>query len=618
MKKINLKNGVCNINSIIKGSKNLSDIIAPSAISFKNPNYAMIDNTYISGLFVSNYVREQEIGWMSPLFNLDFDADISMFYEKLDSSSVIKELTYYIGNINTTIKVVNKNQQDIDIIETSYEDAKYIRREMQINKEELYRLYIYISIFGDDIKDVNFNIHKLEGLCASMGLQTRRAIFRQEQVLKAIMPIHMNDGDIAKSSARNVLTGGLISTYPFISTEICDKEGIVIGYNEYNRSMVIVDRFDSNIYKNANMCVLGTSGAGKSFLVKLMIIRNRFMNIDQFVIDPDREYERVCKILDGSMIKLGGISETYINIFDIHKNNIEDEAKGYLKDKIGRLNTFFSLIFTDMNKAEKVYLEEKLIECYKNKGITFDDSSLYIGRKEDNNICLKKNFKGAKDMPLIQDLYKLLDKNGNTKRLAIELKPFVYGSLSFFNNYTNINLNNKLIIADIHDLDEKILPIGMFLVTDMFWNKIKENRSRKKIIYMDEVWRLIGSSGNADAANFVYKIFKTIRKYGGGATAITQDVSDFFSLDDGKYGKAVINNSALKIILQLEEEDVKTLKDVINISEEEEIKIKSFERGVGLFFAGRNHTVVRVKAYDKEHDVITTDRRDLEKLNLNK
>jgi type IV secretory pathway VirB4 component len=380
--------------------------------------------------------------------------------------------------------------------------------------------------------------------------------------------------------------------------------------------MVIVDRFDSNIYKNANMCVLGTSGAGKSFLVKLMIIRNRFMNIEQFVIDPDREYERVCKILDGSMIKIGGLSETYINIFDIRRNNIEDEAKGYLKDKIGRLNTFFSLVFTDMSKSEKVYLEEKIIECYKNKGITFDDSSLYMEYSKDDNICLKKNFKGAKDMPLLGDLYVILDKDNNTKRLAVELKPFIYGSLSFFNNYTNVDLNNKLIIADIHDLDEKILPIGMFLTADMFWDKIKENRSKKKIIYMDEVWRIIGSSGNTDAANFVYKIFKTIRKYGGGATAITQDVSDFFSLEDGKYGKAIVNNSALKIILQLEEEDVKILKNIINISEEEEIKIKSFERGVGLFFAGRNHTVVRVKAYDKEYNAITTDRKDLEILNL--
>lgn len=614
------KDNEANSKIVANGDFSIADIIAPSSIDTRNPKYIFIDNMYISSLLVVNYNRQQEAGWLDPILSLDINADVSMFYEKQNPTKAIRELTFHIGNVGATLKTTGENQQDIDIIETTYGDARYIRREIQINKEDLYYLYLYITVYDDDLKNLEYNLQRIEGLCSGIGLMTRRATFRQEQAFMSSLPLAQNHKDLQNATRRNVLTTGLSSTYPFISTELCDNDGVLIGYNDHNKSLVIIDRFNSSLYKNANMCVLGTSGAGKSYLVKLMVLRHRYLNINQMIIDPDREYEPVCKALDGTIFRIGPSSSTYINIMEIRTTSVDEgdgdgdsNPKGYLASKILKLHTFFSLIFTELSPIQKAYLDEKFVLCYNKKGITFDDESLF----EQNNttkISIRKKFKSPTDMPKLEDLYELLDSDDNTKDLATQLKPYIDGSLKFFNNYTNVDLDNKLIVVDIHDLDDTTLPIGMFIAMDIFWDKIKEDRTQKKIIYMDELWRLIGSSGNEKAANFVYKIFKTIRKYGGGATAITQDVSDFFALENGRYGKAIVNNSKLKFILQLEEEDVKILKNILNLSEEEEIKVQNFERGTGLFYAGKNHIAIKVEASKKEHELITTDRRDLEML----
>ena len=590
----------------------LLDCILPSSIDFRNPGYWIVDDIYFSGLIVTNYSTKQNIGWILPLFNLSFDVDISMFYEKLDSVKVIRELTYYIGDIGGAIKTVNSNQMDIDIVKKSYDDAKYIRHQMQVEKENLYNLCIYMSVFSKELTELKFNLTRLEGICASMGLQTRRALFRQEQILNTMLPICENSNDLKGSASRNVLTSSIISTYPFVSSELYDESGILIGENTQNNSLIVVDRFDSSKYKNSNMCILGTSGAGKSFFTKLMILRNRYLNISQFVIDPEGEYYKVCDKLDGTYMKLGGGNDTYINVMDIRENAFSDDedSKGYLLDKLEKLKLFFSLIFKEISTREEILLEEKVIECYSLKGISFNDDSLYIN--DDKKVRIKRVFKSSKDMPLLEDLYKCLEKDDETKNLAMQLKPYINGSMSYFNKYTNIDTNNKLIVADISKLDKNAMVLGMYVIIDMFWDRIKQNKGEKKIIYIDEIWRLIGSSGNEKTAEFIYKIFKTIRKFGGAATAITQDVSDFFSLEDGKYGKAIVNNSALKFILQLEEEDIKILKNILDLSEEEVLKIKNFNRGYGLLFSNKNRVVSKINANTFEYALITTDRKDFE------
>ena len=254
-----------------------------------------------------------------------------------------------------------------------------------------------------------------------------------------------------------------------------------------------------------------------------------------------------------------------------------------------------------MNEEEKALLEEKLIETYKIKDITFNDDSLYKNNVEK---IIGKEFKNSKDMPILEDLFNILGKDKRTKKFQIKLIPFVKGSMKFFNNYTNIELNNNLIIADVYDLGEENLKYGMYLFTDIFWDKIKENREEKKAIYLDEIWRLIGVTSNKDVASFIYKIFKTIRKYGGSSVAITQDISDIFSLEEGTYGKSILNNSSIKTFFSLEEENIKILEQYTNLSEKEKIEIKSLKRGECLMFVGDEHILNKIYSADFEKELI--------------
>ena len=549
---------------------------------------------YYAGLIVVNYYREQEELILKSLIETNINMNISIFYEKQDTYSTIKDLTYHIGNVGVDISSNNQNRQDIDLAIFTYNDAKYIRKEMQVNKEDLYFLYIYLNVYSEDVKELEYSLNKIEGIMQSKGLITKRANFREEQVYRACLPFMENNTDIKNSARRNVLTSGLLSTYPFISSSVFDENGIFIGRNTYNNSLIFIDRYNTNKYKNANMCIFGTSGSGKSFYTKLLILRYRLLGIEQYVIDPEREYSEICKNLHGTEIKIGPASNTYVNIMDIREESLEDGENGYLATKISKLIGFFNLIFGELDEEEKALLEEKLIETYKLKNINFDDKSLYNSKK----------FKSSKEMPLLEDLYHIFEKDKRTKKFQIKIIPFVKGSLNFFNHYTNIELNNKLIIADVYELGEDNLKYGMYLFTDLFWDKIKINRKNKKAIYLDEIWRLIGITSNKYVASFIYKIFKTIRKYGGSGVAITQDISDLFSLENGTYGKSILNNSNIKTFFSLEEENIKILSENVNLSEKEKIEIKSLKRGETLMIVGEDHILAKIEASEKEKELI--------------
>ena len=584
-----------------KGTRNLQDEIAPSFINLNNPKYLEIDNLYYSGLIVVNYYREQNDILLKSLIETNINMNISIFYEKQDQYKTIKDLTYHIGNVGVDIKDNNQNREDIDIAIYTYNDAKYIRKEMQVNNEDLYFLYIYINLYANNIKDLEYNLNNIEGMLQSKGMQTRRASFREEQLFKSCIPIFENNEDVKKSARRNVLTSGIVSTYPFISSSIFDENGIFIGKNIYSGSPIFIDRYNTEKYKNANMCIFGTSGAGKSFYTKLLILRYRLLGVEQYVIDPEREYINLTKALEGSIIKIGPSSNEFINVMEIREESLEEGEKGYLATKISKLIGFFNLIFGNLNEEEKAILEEKIINVYKIKNISFDDESLFIENK--NNIISRK-FKSSKDMPILEDLYNVLIQDEKTKKFAIKLIPFIKGSLSYFNNYTNVELNNNLIVADVYELGEDNLKYGLFIFVELFWDKIKINRKKKKAIYLDEIWRLIGVTSNKEVASFIYKIFKTIRKYGGSAVAITQDISDLFSLENGIYGKSILNNSSFKSFFSLEEENIKILSENINLSEKEKIEIKSLKRGESLMFIGDEHLLINVEASEYEKKLI--------------
>lgn len=594
--------------SFLKGCFQDKDYMAPSYINLQNPKYIEIDGCYFCTLLAVNYEREyQDILWKD-LLNKNMNMNISVFYEKQDSYKIIKDLTYYIGNSKVDLEK-KKNYQDRDIIAFSYEDAKYIRKQIQVDNQELYFLYIYYTLYSKDVKELEYSLLKIESLLKGNGIQTKRAYFRQEPAFISCLPVMQNKPEVKQVARRNVLTNGLVATYPFICSNIFDENGIFIGTNLYNNSLLFFDKYNSDKYKNANICILGTSGAGKSFFTKLLILRNHLLGMKQYVVDPDREYENLGRNIGGTVIKIGPNFSTFINILEIRPVNKEE--KGVLSVKINKLIGFFRLLWEDMNSEQEAILEEKLILCYQEKGITFQEESLYKEIIQENQT--RKVFKTAQDMPILEDLIPFLEQDKQMQILKTKLMPFINGSMQFFNHYTNVNLQNNLIVADIYDLGEENLKYGMYVLTELFWEKIKEDRSQKKTIYLDEVWRLIGATSNKIIASFVHKMFKTIRKYGGSAVAITQDIEDLFSLENGIYGKSIINNSSSKILFALEEENIELISNCIKLSEKEKREIQTLKKAEALMLIEQNHFLTKIQCSNKEMELI--EGGEIEKIN---
>lgn len=561
----------------------------PLYINLTNPQYIEIDGMFFSSLLIINYNRIFQELIFKNILEINENILISIYIEKNNQYKIIKEIAKNIGNTTVDLEKINNSRIDIDIAKSSLEDAKYIRREMQLNNQQLLYFYTYITTYSKNKEELKNQINKIEEILQNSGLKSKKSYFRQEQTILANLPLNKNNYDIKRAVKRNILTDGIKGTYPFITSTIYDEQGILYGTDINNNSLIIIDKFDREKYKNSNTCIFGSSGSGKSYFTKIQILRNYILNINQYIIDPEREYEKISKSLNGSLIKIGPASKTYINIFDIREDSLEENEEGYLATKLNKLIGFFKLIFQDITEEERTELENKIIKIYKNKNIDFNDKSLFKNNK----------FKTSTDMPILEDLYKELNK-----KMQKKIEPFITGSLKCFNNYTNIELNNKLIIGDIYELGEENIQFGMYIFIELFWDKIKKDRNSRKIIYLDEIWRLIGITSNKETASFIYKIFKTIRKYGGGATAITQDVSDLFSLEEGAYGKSILSNSELKLFFSLEEENIKTLEKYIDINQKEKIEIKSLRKGECLFFVGQDHILTKINSDKFEKELI--------------
>ena len=561
----------------------------PLYINLTNPQYIEIDGMFFSSLLIINYNRIFQELIFKNILETNENILISIYIEKNNQYKIIKEIARNIGNTAVDLEKINNSRIDIDIAESSLEDAKYIRKEMQLNNQQLLYFYTYITTYSKNKEELKNQINKIEEILQNSGLKSKKSYFRQEQAILANLPLNKNNDDIKKAVKKNILTDGIRGTYPFITSTIYDEKGILYGTDINSNSLIIIDKFDREKYKNSNTCIFGSSGSGKSYFTKIQILRNYILNINQYIIDPEREYEKISKSLNGSLIKIGPASKTYINIFDIREDSLEENEEGYLATKLNKLIGFFKLIFKEITEEERTELENKIIKIYKNKNIDFNDNSLFKNNK----------FKTNTDMPILEDLYKEL--NAKMKK---KIEPFITGSLKCFNNYTNIELNNKLIIGDIYELGEENIQYGMYIFIELFWDKIKKDRNSSKIIYLDEIWRLIGVTSNKETASFIYKIFKTIRKYGGGATAITQDISDLFSLEEGAYGKSILNNSELKLFFSLEEENIKTLEKYVDINQKEKIEIKSLRKGECLFFVGKDHILTKINSDKFEQELI--------------
>lgn len=597
---------------------NISNFLAPRGINLKHSNYIVMDGLYYSFLYIkgNGYPGTVRAGWMSALINAGDGIDIDVHLRRENRSKTIDKVAQRIRLNRTKLKSMQDTSTDYEELANSIQAGYYIKHGIANNNEDLFYMSVFITVSAKNYEELLWRKQQMTDMLKSMDMFTSDCRFQQEDALKAVMPFLMIPSSLEKKSQRNVLTSGAASTYMFTSFEMSDDTGVLLGINRHNNSLCIVDLFNTKKNKNANLNILGTSGAGKTFTMQLFALRMRMRGIQCFILAPIKghEFRRACNHIGGQYIKIAPGSPHCINIMEIRHtispameliDEIDyQEMVSMLASKIQQLMIFFSLLIPDMTNEEEQMLDEALIKTYADFGITHDNDSLYIDR-EANPPVMKK-------MPILGDLHKNLQKNKMTERIAVIVSRFVTGSAQSFNQQTNVDLSNKYIVLDLSELKGKLLPVGMMIALDYVWDNVKADRTKKKAIMIDEIWQLIGASSNKQAADFCLTIFKTIRGFGGAAISATQDLSDFFSLDDGKYGRAIINVSKNKIILNLEPDEAQYVKNVLKLTKSEIQSITRFERGEALVSSNNNKVPVVIKASKEEQEMITTDRAELE------
>ncbi len=592
-----------------------TEFFAPDKLDFTHGRYICVDGQYQSYLLIPSYGYKSRVsaGWLSLLVNAGDGIDIDLFLTRQPKERMVQKLGQQLRINRSKIREASDTNSDFDDLDGAIRSG-YLLKEGLANNEDFYYMNILITITADTEEDLEWREREMRKLLVSQDLNIVNCAFREEQAFLSALPLTNIEKHLYERSKRNVLTSGAASCYPFTAYELSDDNGILLGVNKYNNSLVIVDIFNSMVYKNANISIMGTSGAGKTFTLQLMALRMRRKGTQVFIIAPlkGHEFLRACRNTGGEFIQISPASKNCINVMEIRPTDrTVDELldgtpieKSELAAKIQQLHIFFSLLIPDMNHEERQLLDEALIKTYNGKGITHDNDSL-----EDPD-----NPGHYKEMPILGDLYDILITTQETKRLANILNRLVHGSASTFNQRTNVNLDNKYTVLDISELSGDLLTAGMFVALDYVWDKAKQNRTVEKTIFIDECWALIGGSANRLAANFVLEIAKIIRGYGGSAVFATQDLNDFFALDDGKYGKGIINNCKTKIVLNLEDEEAQRVQSILHLSEAEVMEITHFERGNGLISTNNNNITVEFRCSDLEKSLITTDRRELQEL----
>ena len=595
-----------------------AEFAAPQSIDFTHGRYICVDGLYYAYLLVQSdgYKTQVSAGWLSLIVNAGDGIDLDMFLSRQPKERIIQRVGQQLRINRSKIKDASDTNTDFDDIDGAIRSG-YFLKEGLANNEDFYYLNLLITVTAPSVEDLEWKVSEMKKLLLSQDMDVCTCHFREEQAFCSALPLVSLEKGLFERGKRNLLTGGAASCYPFTSFEMCDDNGILLGVNKYNSSLIIVDIFNSAIYKNANMAILGTSGAGKTFTMQLMALRMRRKNIPIFIVAPlkGHEFHRACANVGGEFIQISPASPHCINVMEIRRvdRSVSELLDGpgiqlsELAAKIQQLHIFFSLLIPDMSHEERQLLDEALIRTYNAKGITHDNASL-----EDPS-----NPGQYREMPVLGDLHEILKASPETTRMAHILNRLVHGSASTFNKQTNVRLDNKYTVLDISSLTGDLLTVGMFVALDFVWDRAKADRTEEKAIFIDECWQLLsgaGATGTRLAGDFVLEIFKTIRGYGGSAICASQDLNDFFNLDEGRFGKGIINNSKTKIILNLEDDEAERVQDTLHLSDAETMEVTHFERGNGLISTNNNNIMVEFKASPLEKDLITTDRRELREI----
>lgn len=568
------------IAALEQGTVSLVDIIAPSSVEV-DFRFVRVGEKYYSTFFMVGYPRYVSPSWLAPVIDFNYTVDIAMFCYPTSSSDVLSDLKRKIAEMEATLSSDAENGKVTDpSVQAALDDALGLQEELAKGVERFFQFSFYITVSADTLQELQQTGKQLQSTLASLLLTAKPATLQMEEGFKSTLPL----GQDRLFITRNMDTTSLASTFPFTSAILTQNKGVMYGINQQNGSLIIFDRFT---LENANEVVLGKSGAGKSYLIKLEIMRQFMLGTEVVVVDPEGEYGTLAQTLGGEVVDFSSSSPVKINPFDL--SQLYEEGENELGLKIMSLHGLLKIIMGEMDAQHDAILDKALIETYRQKGITTDPASQ------------------KKQPPLMEDLYKTLlgMEDAVAKDMSFRLEKFIKGSASgIFNQQSNFDITNPLTIFSIRNLEEELRPIAMHVILDFVWTKVKRTLKRRLLI-LDEAWYMMKYE---DSASFVYSIAKRSRKYYLGLTTATQDVEDFLKTD---YGKAVLTNSSLQVLLKQGTAEVDLIANTFYLSEGEKALLLSADIGEGLFFAGQNHVAIKVVGAPFEHDLITSNPAEL-------
>lgn len=568
------------VKEFAQGLVSIQDIIAPEAIEV-DFTYQKINSTYTRTLFVAGYPRSVPANWLGPLIDYPHQMNVSMFIYPVDSQDIMDNLKRKITEMEAEIQSDIRSGKISNInTEVKLEDARYIREQLAKGSERFYQFGLYVTIQAESLEELDRVTKSVQSTLGSLLIVSKKTTLQMDDGFKTTLPM----GQDKLLITRNMDTTSLATTFPFTSSELTMESGIMYGINEHNDSLVIFDRF---AMENANMVVFAKSGAGKSYTVKLEVLRQLMFGIEVLVLDPEREYEEMAKAVGGEFINFTFGSEAKINPFDL--SNVYEEGENELGQKIISLHGLIKVMVGQMNPTQEAMLDRALVAAYKAKGITPDPATQ------------------VNEPPLMEDLYKALIgmENDEASDIAARLEKYITGSFrGIFDQPSSFDITNQLTVFSVKEIQEELRPVAMYMILEFIWTRIKKDL-KKRVLVIDEAWYFMK---HQDSASFIHSMVKRARKYYLGITTITQDVEDFLQND---YGKAIVSNSSIQFLMRQSTASVPVLAETFFLSEGERMLLVSANIGEGIFFAGSNHVALRVVASPDEHRVISSDPREI-------
>lgn len=575
----------------VKGVVSVRDLIAPASFEVK-PRHLQLSGVHLRTIFVINYPRYIGVGWSSPVINLNNTMDIAMFFYPVKAEVILKQLRKKVGVLEAQIMTDSEKGKPRDPIrETALRDIERLRDDLTQGIEHFFRFAFYVTIYAPNEEELDKKTQEIESIFGSKLIYTKKGYYQAEQGFNSTIPL----GNDELMITFNMNTSPIASSFPFISSDLTSDNGILYGINRHNNSLILFDRFS---LQNANFVVFATSGAGKSYAIKLEIIRSMMLGTDVIVIDPEMEYKRLSDAVGGTYVNISLASEAKVNPFDLPRPTgegvkVEDiirsaviTLKGLLKIMIGvPMGEAAKLGFTP---EEDSLLDRALIETYAKKDITPETVDL-----------------SAVESPTMQDLQDILEGMEGTENLVARLKKYTEGTFAgLINSPTTVEMDNQLVIFSVRDLEDELRPVAIYSIVNYVWNVVRSVR-KKRILVIDEAWWLMQQE---DSAKFIFALVKRCRKYFLGVTTITQDVNDFLR---SPYGQAIVTNSALQLLMKQSPAGVDLIQQTFNLTDSEKYLLMESGVGEGIFFAGPKHAAIKVVASYTEDQVITTDPKQL-------